>query len=211
MRASSRASRSGATRSGATPRRSPAARRWSRAALLATLAAGTLPLFPVPAGATPAADAAHLAAQTAQQLTQVDEQVHQAQLQGAGEQKAADDAHVRAAAAQAAVDAYAPQLRAIAQAGLTDGGHSRIAAFLTSGSATALVQQMTTLDMIASHTASVITQVGIAEQAAQKAKAEADADAAKAQASLTALQQQEKTLQSQVAAYQASYAHLPAG
>jgi peptidoglycan DL-endopeptidase CwlO len=195
-------------------------RPWTRAGLLAVLAAGALPLFPVAAGAAPAAppsapgtaaDAARLATQTAQQLTLVDEQVHQAQLQVAAEQKAAADAHARAAAAQAAVDAYAPQLRAIAQAGLTDGGHSRIAAFLTSGSATDLIQQMTTLDMIASHTESVIAQVGAAQQAAQKAKAEADAAAAKAQASLAALQAQEKSLQDQVASYQATYTKLSAG
>jgi peptidoglycan DL-endopeptidase CwlO len=201
-------------------RGSPSRRPWTRAALLAALAAGALPLFPVPAGAAPAApppppgtaaDAARLAAQTAQQLTGIDEQVHQAEIQVAAEQRAAADAHARAAAAQAAVDAYAPQLRAIAQAGLTDGGHSRVAAFLTSGSATDLVQQMTTLDMIASHTESVIAQVGIAQQAAQKAKAEADATAARAQASLAELQQQEGTLKDQVASYQATYARLSAG
>jgi cell wall-associated NlpC family hydrolase len=197
-------------------------RPWTRAALLATI-----PLFPVAAGAAPAAqpaapaapaaapssaaDAARLAAQTAQQLTVIDEEVHEAQIQVADEQKTAADTHARAAAAQAAVDAYGPQLRAIAQAGLTDGGHSRVAAFLTSGSATDLVQQMTTLDMIASHTESVIAQVGIAQQAAQKAKADADAAAAKAQASLAALQQQEKTLQDQVASYKTTYGRLSAG
>jgi cell wall-associated NlpC family hydrolase len=157
-----------------------------------------------------AADAARLAAQTAQQLTVIDEQVQAAQLQVAAEQKTADDARARAAVAQAAVDAFAPQLRAIAQAGLADGGHSRVAAFLASGSASDLVQQMATLDMIASHTESVIAQVGTAQQAAQKAKADADAAAARAQASLAALQQQEKTLQDQVAAYKASYAQLSA-
>jgi cell wall-associated NlpC family hydrolase len=191
-------------------------RPWSRAAVLAVLAAGVLPLFPAAAGAAPAAppgsaaDAARLAAQTAQQLTLVDEQVREAQQQVAAEQKAAADAHARAAVAQAAVDAYAPQLRAIAQAGLTEGGQSRVAAFLTSQSATTVVQRMTTLDMIASHTESVIAQVGLAQQAAQKAKADADAAAAKAQASLAALQQQEKTLQDQAGAYRASYAQLSA-
>jgi cell wall-associated NlpC family hydrolase len=203
-----------------TLRRSAATRSWTRAGLLAVLAAGALPLFPLSAVAAPApppapvpataADASRMAAQTAQQLTLVDEQVHQAEIQVAAEQKTAADAHARAAVAQAAVDAYAPQLRAIAQAGLTDGGQSRIAAFLTSESATELVQQMTTLDMIASHTESVIAQVGIAQQAAQKAKAEADAATARAQAALTALQQQEKALQDQAASYQAAYTRLSA-
>jgi peptidoglycan DL-endopeptidase CwlO len=199
-------------------RRFPAVRPWTRAGLLAVLAAGALPLFPAVAAATPAAppaptssaDAARLAAQTAQQLTLVDEQVHEAQLQVAAEQQAAAAAHTRADAAQAAVDAYGPQLRAIAQAGITDGGTSRVAAFLTSGSAADLVQRMTTLDMIASHTESVIAEVGTAQQAAQQARAEADAAAAKAQASLAALQQQEKTLQDQAAGYQATYARLSA-
>ena len=54
---------------------------------------------------------------------------------------------------ETALAAYEPQLRAIAQSGYTGKTQSRVAAFLTSESATELVQQMTTLDMIAQHTA----------------------------------------------------------
>ena len=53
---------------------------------------------------------------------------------------------------------YEPQLRAIAQSGYTGKTQSRVAAFLTSESADELVQQMTTLDMIAAHTNSVVAE-----------------------------------------------------
>ena len=63
------------------------------------------------------------------------------------------------AAAQAALAVYEPQLRAIAQSGYTGKSQSRVAAFLTSDSADELVQQMTTLDMIAHHTNGVVAEV----------------------------------------------------
>jgi cell wall-associated NlpC family hydrolase len=185
--------------------------------VLAVVAGCAVPLLSSTASALPAdnapttsAQAAQLAAGAAQQLTAVDEQVDQAGVRVAAEQKAAADARARAAVARQAVDAYAPQLRAIAQAGATDGGQSRIAAFLTSGSADQLVQRMTTLSMIADHTESVIAEVGRAQDAAQKARAAADAAAARAAASLATLQQQEQQLRTMVAGYQATYTRLSA-
>jgi peptidoglycan DL-endopeptidase CwlO len=190
-------------------------RRWIPVAVVSAAAAGVLALGPTAADAAPTGphtttQAAAAVRQTAQQLTVLDEQIQQAQLQVAAEQKAAADATTRAAAAQAALDAWQPQLRAIAQTGLTASSQSRVAAFLTSTSATDLVQQMTTLDVIASHTEAVLAQVAAAQQAAAGAKAAADAASAKAQASLGTLQQQKKTLQSQASTYQSAYARLTA-
>jgi cell wall-associated NlpC family hydrolase len=190
--------------------------RWIPAAALAVVAGAGLQLLPASAAAAPAgrqpatsAEATAMAQQVAQQLTAVDEQIHQAEIAVAGEQKSASAAATQAAAAQAAVEVYAPQLRAIAQ-GYTSSSHSRMAAFLTSSSASDLVQQLTTLDVIADRTGAVIAQVAAAQQVAAKAKATADAAEARAAASLATLQQQKKQLQDTAASYQATFNRLTA-
>jgi cell wall-associated NlpC family hydrolase len=85
-----------------------------------------------------------------------------------------------------------------------------MAAFLTSDSASELVQQMTTLDMIATHTESVIAKVAAAQDAARKAQAAADQLAAKAKSGLSQLKAQQATVQKKVAAYQAEFDRLSA-
>jgi peptidoglycan DL-endopeptidase CwlO len=183
-------------------------RRWARVAiaLSAVVTAGTI-LAPS-AGATPADDARQRVQQAAQQLTNLDEQVHQAEGTVTALQRAAATAATQAAAAQAAVDAYAPQLRAIAQSGYTGQTQSRMAAFLTSGSADDLVQQLTTLDVIAAHTNEVISGAARAQAAAQQAKAAADAAAAKATAALDQLKQQQTQAKALVDQYQTELAQL---
>ena len=179
-------------------------------AVLVATASGLL--APAPAGAAPgtAAEASELVRKAAEQLTVVDEQVHEAVLTVAAQQEAAAAAAEQAAAAQAALAAYEPQLRAIAQSGYTGKTQSRVAAFLTSESATELVQQMTTLDMIAAHTNVVISQVAAAQDAAEQAQAAADEAAAVATAGLAQLEAQQAEVQKQVAAYQADFARLSA-
>jgi cell wall-associated NlpC family hydrolase len=192
-------------------------RRWLAAAALAVVTGVGLQLIPAAATAAPTgaqpkspAQAAAMVQQTAQQLTGLDEQIQQAELTVAAEQKAAQAASAQAATAQAALSAYEPQLRAIAQSGFTGSSQSRVAAFLTSSSARDLVQQLTTLDVIASRTEAVIAQVAAAQQVADQAKAAADAAAAKATASLATLQDQKKQLQTQASAYQTSFTRLTA-
>jgi cell wall-associated NlpC family hydrolase len=192
-------------------------RSWIRAAVLSVIGGIALPLAPSVAWADPGdgtpgtvAEASALVERTAQQLTTIDEQVQQADLTVATEQKTATDATAQYAAAKTAVDAYGPQLRAIAQSGVTAGTSSRVAAFLTSSSADDLVQRMATLDLIAQHTETVIGQVAAAADAARQAKATADAATARAQASLATLQQQKKQLQDRVTAYRADYQQLSA-
>jgi len=188
-------------------------RRWRRAVLvLAATLSATVALTPTAASATPdnAADAAELVEQAGKQLAEVDEQVHQAEITVADQQQAAQTAAQQAAVAQAAVDAYEPQLRAIAHSGYTGQTQSRVAAFLTSESATELVDQMTTLDMIASHTEGVIQAVAQAQTAADAAKAAADQAAAQAASSLAQLEQQQAQLQEQVERYEADFQRLTA-
>ncbi len=190
-------------------------RRRSRAVLALTgalVAAATGVLAPSTAAADPttSAQAQALVREAAQQLTAIDEQVHEAELIVAAQQETAADAAAQAAEAQAALDVHAPQIRAIAQTGFTAKNQSRVAAFLTSASAAELVQQMTTLDMIAAHTNAVITDVAAAQAVAQQTQAAADEAAATAQAGLEQLQAQKAEVQTKVAAYQADFARLSA-
>jgi peptidoglycan DL-endopeptidase CwlO len=190
-------------------------RRRSRALLAVgavLVAAATGVLAPAPAGATPgtAAEARKLIEEAAQQLTVIDEQVKEAELIVAAQQQAAATAAQQASESQAALARFEPALRAIAQSGYTGKTQSRVAAFLTSESAAELVQQMTTLDMIAAHTNEVVAQVAAAQAEAQQAQAEADAAAATAQAGLEELAKQKDEVEKRAAQYQADFARLSA-
>jgi cell wall-associated NlpC family hydrolase len=151
-----------------------------------------------------------MAEKTAQKLTVVDEQVHQAELTVAKQKREAKAAAKAAAAAEAAVAAFEPQLRAIAHSGYTGRSQSRVAAFLTSTSATELVQTMTTLDMIADHTDAVVSRAAAAQDAALKAQAAATLTAKKAGAGLAELKKQKADLRAQADKYQAAFARLTA-
>jgi cell wall-associated NlpC family hydrolase len=182
-------------------------------ALSAALVAGAAGvLAPATATAAPrtAAEATALAEKAANELTAIDEQVHEAELIVAQQQAAATEAARKAAAAHAALEAYEPQLRAIAQSGYTGKTQSRVAAFLTSQSATELVQQMTTLDMIATHTNTIITDVAAAQAAAAEAQAQADQAAGTAAAGLTELKAQQAEVQKRITGYQQTFARLTA-
>jgi cell wall-associated NlpC family hydrolase len=190
-------------------------RRRSRALLavgaaLVAVTAGVLTPSTATAAPGTSAQAGKLVQAAAQQLTLIDEQVQQAQLIVASQMRAARAAARKAAAAKAALATFEPQMRAIAASGYAAKTQSRMAAFLTSDSASELVQQMTTLDMIATHTESVIAKVAAAQDAARKAQAAADQLAAKAKSGLSQLKAQQATVQKKVAAYQAEFDRLSA-
>jgi cell wall-associated NlpC family hydrolase len=168
--------------------------------------------MPAPAVAAPGDSSEAQAALTdaAQQLTLIDGQLDEAELTIAARQEVASAAAVTADAAQASLDAYEPQIRAIAQAGYTASGQSRIAAFLGSGSAADAVRQMTTLDVIAQHTNEVIAAVALAQAAADETRAAADQAATEARAGLEQLQAQEAAAQKKVDQYQADFSRLSA-
>lgn len=188
-------------------------RRRSRAVLAlgaAVLAAATGLLAPAPAGAAPttAAEARQLMRTAAQELTAVDEQLHEAEIVVAGQQEAAAAAAEQAAVAHAAMAVYEPQLRAIAQSGYTGKTQSRMAAFLTSSSADVLVQQMTTLDLIATRTSAVVAQAAQAQTAAEQAQAAADEAAAAAEAGAAQLRAQKAEVEQRAATYRADFDRL---
>ena len=190
-------------------------RRRSRAALalgtvLLAVAAGVL--APSPAGATPgtAAEASELVRKAAQELTVVDEQLHEAELIVAGQREAAAATAEQAAAAREDMAVYEPQLRAIAKTGYTGKTQSRMAAFLTSESADELVQQITTLDLIAAHTDVVVSDAAKAQRAAKQAQAAADEATATAEAGAQQLREQKAEVEKRAAAYQADFTRLSA-
>ena len=178
----------------------------------ALVAAVTGVVAPSPAGADPAtaAQASAMMREAAQQLTVIDGQLHEAEVTVEAQQAAATAAAQQAAAAQAALAVYEPQLRAIAQTGYTDKSRSRVAAFLTSDSATELVQQMLTLDLIAAHTNDLVSEAAVVQAAAQEAQAVADHAAATAQAGLDQLAAQKAELQQKAETYQADFDRLSA-
>ncbi len=189
-------------------------RRWS----CATLAGGPLSLAvavavlltPATAGAAPASadEASRLVAEASKQVAALDEQVHEAQLTVAAQQQTAADAAALASQAEAVLAGYGPQLAAIAQsAGTTQ---SRMAAFLTSDSAADVVQQMTTLDLIAAHTEGLLAEVSVAQRAAEQTRADADAAAAAATATLAELERQRAEVQTRRDQYERDYASLSA-
>ncbi|RBY79725.1 C40 family peptidase [Blastococcus sp. TF02A-26] len=186
-------------------------RRWA-GAVLAAAAAVAVVLGPTGATAAPttAAEAADLVAQAGQELTVLDEQVHEAEVTVAGLQQAAADARAAADAAYAEVARFEPQLISIAQTGYTSGPTSGVAAFLTSESAEDFVQQMTTLDMIADHTDQVLGAVSAARREAVAAQEQAEAAAAQAEAALATLQEQQAAVQARVDQYEADFTRLSA-
>jgi cell wall-associated NlpC family hydrolase len=195
-----------------TRRRSRPAASLAAALGAALIAVSTGLLAPAPAAADPATatEAQTLMRETAQQLTVIDEQLREAELIVAAQQQAAADAAAQAAAAQAVLDVYAPRIAAIAQSSFTGETRSRVAAFLTSESAADLVQQMTTLDLIATHTNELVADVEAAQTAAEQAQAAADQAAATALVSLEQLRAQKAEAQAKADRYEADFARLSA-
>jgi cell wall-associated NlpC family hydrolase len=187
-------------------------RRWTRAAALALTAGVAVVLTPSVGSAAPttAEGARQAVTDTGQQLNVLDEQVQQAVATAQQEQAAADAAAVLAGQADAELAALQPQLRAIAQTGYVGTSRGRLAAFLTSGSADDLIQQMNTLDQLASHADTIVAAAATARATAEQAQADAAAAAAAAAAASADLEAQKDQLEDQLAGYQATFAQLSA-
>jgi cell wall-associated NlpC family hydrolase len=178
----------------------------------ALVAAATGVLAPSTAAATPrtAAEATAAVEKAAEELTLLDGRVQEAQLIVTQQQTTAREAARIADAARAAMRAYEPRLRAIAQTGYTSSTPSRVAALLTSRSASDLVQRVTTLDMLASHTNAIISEAAAAKDAAEKAQADADLAVAAADAGLAEVKAQQAEVQKRITDYQAAFQRLSA-
>ncbi|SDN81799.1 Cell wall-associated hydrolase, NlpC family [Klenkia soli] len=191
-----------------TPRST--ARRWSRVAVPAVVTGVLLTLATGPAVAAPAtaADAAAAVTQTAQQVEALSEQVNDAELAVADQQALVDTADAAADAADAALAQLQPQVDAIVRSGFVDGMPSGIETVLTSGSADEMLDRVSTIGQLTTHTDAVLAQVAAARQVAVQARSDADAAKAAADASLADLQAQQDQLQDQLAGYRADYARL---
>jgi cell wall-associated NlpC family hydrolase len=186
-------------------------RRWT-CATLAVAAGIAVVLGPSVASAAPtnAEQARQAVTATGQKLSALDEQVHQASATAQQQQAAADQAAGAAAQAQADLAALEPQLRAIAQTGYVGTTRGRLAAFLTSGSADDLIQQMNTLDQLASHADAVVARAAAARTAAEQAQQAATEAAATAATAESDLEARKEQLQDELAGYQADFARLSA-
>jgi peptidoglycan DL-endopeptidase CwlO len=191
-------------------------RRWPRVAALAagaTVLAAFAPALTPAAQAAPPADTSQAqasVADTGKQLELINEQVDQATAAVADQRNAAAAAAQNAAQAKAQLAQLEPQLRAIAQAGYGGGSSSRVAAFLTSGSAQDLVDQMSTLDQLAAHTDQVVARIAAARDAADQASAAAAAAEQQAEASAADLTAKQAELKKQLSGYQTDLARLTA-
>jgi cell wall-associated NlpC family hydrolase len=187
-------------------------RRWTRAAALSLTVGVAVVLTPSTGSAAPttAEQARQAVTETGQQLSALDEQVHQATEAAEQQQATADAAAGTAAQAKTQLDQLQPQLSAIAQTGYVGTTRGRLAAFLTSGSADDLIEQMNTLDLLASHADEVVAQAAAARTAAEQAQLDATAAAAAAVAAEADLQAQKDALEDELAGYQADFARLSA-
>jgi cell wall-associated NlpC family hydrolase len=187
-------------------------RRWMRAAALATTVGLAVVLTPSTGSASPTtAEQARVAvADTGRQLETIVEKVNAAIANAQQQQAAAVTAAAVAAQTQAQLDALEPQLRAIAQTGDIGTTRGQLAAFLTSGSAEDLIQQLSTLKQLASHADAVVAQAAAARAAADQAQVDATAAVAAASAAESDLAAQKQQLDKELAGYQADLARLSA-
>ncbi len=150
--------------------------------------------------------------QASHQLEIVSEQVNTAQVQLAQEQATVAGADQAAAAAQAKLGSLDGQIRQIARSAYTSGGDHlvRLDLLLTSHSANDFVSQVGTLDAIAGHANTVVSQAAQAAENAQKAQAQATKAEADAQQSLDLISGKKAQLQAQIADFQKQYATLTA-
>ena len=188
-------------------------RTWTRSAAL-SLSAGVavVLLTPMAASAAPTSpeQARQAVTETGKQLEAIGEEVNEAADTVTQQQAAADAAVGAVAAAQAQLDALEPQLRSIAQTGYVGTTRGKLAAFLTSGSADDLVEQMSTLDKLASHADTVVARAATARAAAEQAQRDAAAAAEAAATAVTDLEAQRDRLEEELAGYESDFARLAA-
>jgi cell wall-associated NlpC family hydrolase len=187
-------------------------RTWTRTAALSLSAGVAVVLTPMGASAAPTSpdQARQAVTETGQQLEAIGEQVNEATDAVTQQQAAATAAAGAVLAAQAQLDALEPQLRNIAQTGYVGTTRGKLAAFLTSGSADDLIEQMSTLDKLASHADAVVSQAADARAAADQAQRAAEAAAAAAATAATDLKAKQDQLEQELAGYKSDFARLTA-
>jgi peptidoglycan DL-endopeptidase CwlO len=196
------------TTSGIRPAR-PAMVRRGGLALLAVV--GSL-FATVPAQAAPAtsAEAAQLVAARGHELEVITEQFNDARVALEAQQEAAKAAVATMEQATAQLAAAQQQVRGLARSAYTGEALGPVQALLTSDSADAFVDRVTTLQLVAGHHAEILEGAAAANATAAEAQAVAQKAAADAQATYDQVATQQTALQAEVDGYRAAFTALSA-
>ena len=195
-----------------TPRTRPARTATVRRGSLALLVVvGTL-FATVPAQAAPAtsAEAAQLVAARGHELEVITEQFNDARVALETQQEATKAAVATMEQATAQLAAAQQQVRGLARSAYTGEALGPFQALLTSDSADAFVDRVTTLQLVAGHQAEILESAAAANVAAAQAQAAAQTAAAEAQATYDQVAAQQAALQAEVDGYRAAFAALSA-
>ena len=195
-----------------TPRTRPARTATVRRGSLALLVVvGTL-FATVPAQAAPAtsAEVAQLVAARGHELEVITEQFNDARVTLEAQQETAKAAVATMEQATAELAAAQQQIRGLARSAYTGEALGPVHALLTSDSADAFVDRVTTLQLVAGHQAEILESAAAANVAAAQAQAVAQQAAAEAQATYDQVAAQQAALQAEVDGYRAAFAALSA-
>ncbi|HZB18727.1 MAG TPA: C40 family peptidase [Blastococcus sp.] len=187
----------------------PATVRRGSLALLAVV--GTL-FATVPAQAAPAtsAEAAQLVAARGHELEVITEQFNDARVALEAQQEAAKAAVATMEQATAQLAAAQQQVRGLARSAYTGEALGPVQALLTSDSADAFVDRVTTLQLVAGHHAEILESAATANATAAEAQAVAQKAAAEAQETYDQVAAQQAALQAEVDGYRAAFTALTA-
>ena len=176
--------------------------------VFAAVAALSVALLSLPSGASAAPQSPPSAGSVEQQLTKLAlrntmliEQFDQAQVDVQAKQAAAAAAQRAAQAAQAAFENAGGVLGATATAQYESGSFSSAGALLSSDSGQSYLDQLTTLQVISTHTAQVVETLSQAQARAEAARKRAATLLASATAKRDALANQRAIVQKQVDTY----------
>ncbi len=191
-----------------TSSRRPAPARRGTLALLAVI--GSL-FVAVPAQAAPSStEVAQLVAARGHELEVLSEQFNEARVRLAAQQEAARSAVTTMEQATAELAVAQGYVSGLARSAYTGEGLGSFQALLTSGSADAFVDRMSTLQLVAGHQTEILERAAAASAAAAQAQAAAQQAATEAQAQYDALAGKQATLQAEVDRYRAQFAQLSA-
>jgi cell wall-associated NlpC family hydrolase len=166
----------------------------------------------VPAQANPAtsADAGRLVAARGHELEVITEKFNEAREILAAQTATAQAAAAEVEKAKAQLAAAQQQVRGLARTAYTGEGLGSFQALLTSDSADAFVDRMSTLQLVAGHQTAILEQAAVASVAAAQAQATAEKATAEAQQQYDGVLAQKTTLEAEVAEYRAAFSRLSA-
>jgi cell wall-associated NlpC family hydrolase len=179
-------------------------------ALALTLMLGSAATLPAHAVPGTAAAVAELVAARGHELEVLTEEFNEARENLAAQTRAAQAAAATLEQARADLAVAQGQVRGIARAAYTGEGQGSLRALLTSESAEAVVDRVSTLETIAGYQNGILGHAASANVAAAEAQAVAARSATDAQAQFDAVTVQQADLEAQIAEYQAAYDRLSA-